>query len=228
MANQLDLEEQEQLDQLKHFWKQYGNLITWALIVAMGAYAAWNGYQYWQRSQASQAAAMFDEVERVSKLGDISKLERAFSDMKDRYASTAYAQQSGLLVAKLYYEAGKVDAAKSALEWVATKAPDDGYRAIARLRLAGILAQAKAFPEALGQLDGAFPSEFLSLVADRKGDIFALQGKAAEAKVEYEKAYRAFDERIEYRRLVELKLNALGVDPRASASAAASAAGSAK
>ena len=81
MANQLDLEEQEQLDQLKHFWKQYGNLITWALIVALGAYAAWNGYQYWQRNQASQAAAMFDEVERVSKLGDISKVERAFGDM---------------------------------------------------------------------------------------------------------------------------------------------------
>ncbi len=217
MANQLDLEEQEQLDQLKHLWKQYGNLITWALIVALGAYAAWNGYQYWQRNQASQAASMFDEVERVSKLGDIPKLERAFGDMKDRYAGTAYAQQSGLLVAKIYYEAGKVDAAKAALEWVATKAADDGYRAIAKLRLAGLLAEAKAFPDALSQLDGAFPTEFLPLVADRKGDIFTLQGKTAEAKAEYEKAYKSFDERTEYRRLVELKLNALGVDPRAPA-----------
>ena len=217
MANQLDLEEQEQLDQLKHLWKQYGNLITWILIAALGAYAAWFGYQKWQGSQASQAAAMFDEVERVSKLGDISKVERAFGDMKDRYASTAYAQQSGLLVAKLYYEAGKVDAAKAALEWVATKASDDGYRAIAKLRLAGILAEAKAFPDALTQLNGSFPAEFLPLVADRKGDIFALQGKNAEAKTEYEKAYKEFDERTEYRRLVELKLNALGVDPRAPA-----------
>jgi predicted negative regulator of RcsB-dependent stress response len=217
MANQLDLEEQEQLDQLKHYWKQYGNLITWALILVLGAYAAWNGYHYWQRSQATQAAAMFDEVERISRTGDISKVERAFGDMKDRYASTAYAQQSGLLVAKLYYEAGKVDAAKAALEWVSTKAADDGYRSIAKLRLAGILADAKAFPDALAQLDGTFPTGFLPLVADRKGDIFALQGKNAEAKAEYEKAYKAFDERTEYRRLVELKLNALGVDPRAPA-----------
>ena len=217
MANQLDLEEQEQLDQLKHLWKQYGNLISWILIAALGAYAAWFGYQRWQGNQASQAAAMFDEVERVSKLGDISKVERAFGDMKDRYASTAYAQQSGLLVAKLYYEAGKVDAAKAALEWVAAKASDDGYRAIARLRLAGLSAEAKAFPDALSQLDGAFPTEFLPLVADRKGDIFALQGNNAEAKREYEKAYKTFDERTEYRRLVELKLNALGVDPRAPA-----------
>ena len=66
MANHLDLEEQEQLDQLKHFWKQYGNLITWALIVVLGAFAGWNLYQRWQQSQASQAAALFDEVERAA------------------------------------------------------------------------------------------------------------------------------------------------------------------
>jgi predicted negative regulator of RcsB-dependent stress response len=53
MAKHLDLEEQEQLDDLKHFWKSYGNLITWTLIVAFGAYAAWNGWQYWQRTQAA-------------------------------------------------------------------------------------------------------------------------------------------------------------------------------
>ena len=67
MATQhLDLEEQEQLDQLKHFWKQYGNLITWVLIAVLGAYAGWNGYQYWQRSQAAQASALYGEIERLA------------------------------------------------------------------------------------------------------------------------------------------------------------------
>ena len=62
MAKHLDLEEQEQLDELRHFWKTYGNLITWLLIAVLGTFAAWNGYQYWQRSRAVQAAALFDEV----------------------------------------------------------------------------------------------------------------------------------------------------------------------
>ena len=220
MANQLDLEEQEQLDQLKHLWKQYGNLITWALIVVMAAYAGWNGYQYWQRNQAGQAAAMFDELERVAKQGDIAKVERAFGDMKDRYAGTAYAQQAGLMVAKLYHEAGKVDAASAALTWVADKASDEGYRAIARLRLAGILAESKAFDQALVQLGSAFPAEFHALVADRKGDVLALQGKTAQARDEYEKAFKAMDDRTEYRRLVEIKLNALGVNPRSTGAVA--------
>ena len=76
MANHLDLEEQEQLDQLKHFWKQYGNLITGILILVLGAFAAWNGYQYWQQKQATQAAAMFDEVEKVVRGGDVAQAER--------------------------------------------------------------------------------------------------------------------------------------------------------
>jgi predicted negative regulator of RcsB-dependent stress response len=211
MANHLDLEEQEQLDQIKHFWKQYGNAITWILIVVLGAFASWNFYQYWQRNQAMQAAALFDEVEKSVSLKDPAKIERVFADMKDRFASTVYAQQSGLLVAKQYVNAGNLVAAKTALSWVAEKNTDPGYQSIAKLRLAAILIDAKEFDVALSLLAGAFPVSFEALVADRTGDVLMLQEKKSQAIVEYEKAYRLFNDRVEYRRLVEVKLNALGV-----------------
>jgi predicted negative regulator of RcsB-dependent stress response len=215
MANHLDLEEQEQLDQLKHFWKQYGNPITWVLIAVIALFASWNFYNYWQRSQALQAAAMFDEVARVANTDDQSKIDRAFTDMKERFASTAYAQQAGLMVAKQYFTLGNADAAKAALSWVADKSSDKGYQAIAKLRLAGIHVENKAYDDALVVLGNSFPTEFDALVADRKGDIYALQTKRAEAVAEYKKAYKGFEERVEYRRLVEVKLNALGIDPGA-------------
>lgn len=216
MANHLDLEEQEQLDQIKHFWKQYGNLITWALIVVLGSFGGWNFYQYWQRSQAAQASAMFDEVDRMARGGDLAKLDRALADMKDKFARTAYASQAALLAASVYVEAGKNEEAQKALSWVAETSSDEGYKALARLRLAAVLAETKALDEALKQLSGTFPSSFLPLVADRKGDVLMLQGKREEAKAEYSKAYKSFEENSEYRRLVEIKLNALGVDPRPS------------
>ena len=215
MAKHLDLEEQEQLDELKHFWKQYGNLITWALIVVLGAFAAWNGYQYWQRNQAAQAAVMYDEVERAVQSGDAAKIERSFADMKERFGGTTYAQQAGLLSAKAYYDKGNIDASRAALNWVAQKASDEGYQAIAKLRLAGLLLEKKAYDEALQQLASAFPKEFVALAADRRGDILAAQGKKVESRVEYEKAYKGLDERADYRRMVEVKLNAMGVDPAA-------------
>ncbi len=211
MANNLD--EQEQLDQFKYFWKQYGNIITWTLIAVLGAYAAWNGYQYWQRNQATQAAAMFDEVERSIASGDLAKVERALTDMNAKFGSSRYAQQAGLLAAKTFYEKGNLDASKKALATVAEKSSDVGYQAIAKLRLASAQIEGKNYDDALKQLTGTFPKDFEPLAADRRGDVLALQGKPAEAKAEYVKAYKGLEERSGYRRLVEVKLNALGGDP---------------
>ena len=215
MAKHLDLEEQEQLAELKHFWKQYGNLITWALIAVFGTVAAWNGYQYWQGRQSSQASVMYDEVDKAVLSGDVARVDRSLADMKDKFGGTVYAEQASLLAAKTYYEKGNVDAAKAALTWVTDKAVDESYKAIAKLRLAGILMETKAYDEALKALSGTFPKDFAPLASDRRGDVLLLQGKKAEAKAEYEKAYKGLDERTEYRRLVEVKLNALGVDPAA-------------
>lgn len=223
MAKQLDLEEQEQLDELKHFWREYGNLITWGLIAVFGAIAAWNGWHYWQNSQAAQASAMYDEIERAVQAGDTDRVERAFSDLKERFGRTTYAQQAGLLAATTLQAKGKTDAAKATLTWVAEKSPDEGYQALARLRLASVLMDAKAYDAALKQLAGTFPGEFAPLAADRRGDILSLQGKKSEAKAEYERAYKAFDERSDYRRLIEVKLVALGGDPKQPAAPSAAA-----
>ncbi len=213
MANQLDLEEQEQLDELKHFWKQYGNAISWLLIVVLGAVALWNGYQYWQRNQAAQAATMFDEVIKVARAGDADRTDRAFADMRDRFGSSNYTFQAGLLVAKSLYDSGKLEPAKAALKWVADKSSDPGFASVARLRLSAVLMDEKAFDQALAVLDAVSTEQFAGLVLDRRADIFMAQGKKAEAKDAYLKAYKALDERTEYRRLVEVKLNALGVNP---------------
>jgi predicted negative regulator of RcsB-dependent stress response len=218
----LDLEEQEQLDQLKAFWKKFGNVISAALILVFGSIAAYNGYQWWQRNQSAQAAAMYDEVERTAKEGDPVKISRAFADMKERFAGTTYAAQAGLLSAKALYDKGQAEQAKAPLEWVANSAADESYRAIAKLRLASILFESKGFDAALKLLDG-LPKEFDALAADRRGDILLAQGKKDDAKAAFEKAHKGFDERTEYRRLVEIKLNALGVDMTSKDATAATA-----
>ena len=228
MAQHLDLEEQEQLAEIKHFWNQYGNLITWVAIAVFGAIAAWNGWHYWERTQAAQAATMYDEVERAAQAGDATRVERAFSDMKERFGRTTYAQQAGMVAAKVFVDKGNTDAAKAALTWVSDKASDEGYKAAARLRLASVLVEAKAYDDALKQLAGEYPKSFEGLFADRRADVYNLQGKKTEAKAEYIKAYKNFDERAEYRRLIEVKLVALGVDPKELSTTPAPAATGAK
>jgi predicted negative regulator of RcsB-dependent stress response len=224
MANNLDLEEQEQLAELKHFWDQWGNLISWVLIAVFGAIAAYNGWQYWQRSQSMPASALFEEVDRAAAAGETARVERAFADIKEKFPRTAFAHQAGLLTAKVMADKNNTEGAKAALTWVAENAADEGYQAVARLRLVSLLLESKSYDDALKQLSASFPPEFEGLVADRRGDVYSLQGKKAEAKAEYIKAYKALDPASDLRRVLEIKLTALGVDVREIAPAPATAA----
>jgi predicted negative regulator of RcsB-dependent stress response len=224
MATHLDLEEQEQLDQLKSFWKQYGNLITWALIAVLGAYAAWNGWNWWQRDQGVKSGAMYDELERAAQAGDADKAGRVFADMKERFPRTAFTAQGALLAARTQFEKGQADNARATYTWVAENAQEAEVRTIARLRLAGVLLDEKKFDEALKQLDAADAKEFEALVADRRGDVFLAQGKKDEAKAAYKLAWTTMDTHVEYRRLIDAKLTALGAAPDPAAPAASAAA----
>ncbi len=227
MAKHLDLEEQEQLDQLKAFWAQYGNMITWVLIVVFGSVAAYNGWQYWQRKQSVDAAVMYDSFEQAAKAGDLPLMERALGDITAKFSGSTYANQAAMLAAQNLYAKGQAPKAISALQSVVDKPADEGYSALARLRLAALHLDAKAYPEALKQLEAAAPKDFEALFADRRGDVYAAQNQREQAVSEWKKAFTGLDERLEYRRMVEIKLNSFGVDPVALAAAAAPAASAA-
>ena len=217
MANTFDLQEQEQLDDLKAFWKKYGNLVTWVVTICLLAYAGWNAWGWYQRDQAVKASAMFEELDKAADAGDADRVGRIFNDMKERFAGATLTQQAGLLAARVQYDKGQAGAAQASLGWVAEHA-DDEYRTVARLRLAGVLLDAKQYDAALKALDAAKAKEFAALVADRRGDVLLAQGKKDDARSAYQAAYKAMDEKLDYRRLIEAKLTALAAPPAPAAS----------
>lgn len=220
MAAHLDLEEQEQLEQLKAFWKRWGNLITWLITAVLAAFAAWQGWNWYQRDQAAKAGAMYEEFERALSAQDLDKAAVAAADLKARFAATGYAAQAGLQVAKLQLDKGKADDAKQSLAWVAEQGAEPPYRDLARLRLAGLQLDAKAYDDALKTLDAVKSPEFGALVADRRGDALLLQDKRDAAKAEYQKALAGLDKTQDYRRVVEAKLATRGVPTVVEAAAA--------
>ncbi|MDH0864225.1 tetratricopeptide repeat protein [Mitsuaria sp. GD03876] len=211
MAAHLDLEEQEQLEQLKAFWKRWGNAITWLLTLVLLAYAGWTGWNYWQRNQAAKAGAMFSELQRAAQAGDLGRGVTVFGTLKQDYASTGYAAQAALVVAKLQSDKEKADDARATLAWAAANAKGDAYRDLARLRLAALQMDAKQLDEAGKTLDAVKSVEFAPMVADRRGDLALLQNKPDVAKTEFKKAYDGLDKQLDYRRLLEVKLASLGV-----------------
>lgn len=223
-----DNEQQEQLEQFKHFWKQYGNLITWVLVLVLGAYAAWTGYQYWQQKQGQAAAGLYEEMDRAVSEGNTAKAAQAFADLKKGYAGTTFATQAALLAAKVAGEQKKSDEAKAALQWAVDEGKNSDLVAIARLRLAGVQMDGEGYDDALKTLSASVPEEFKPLVDDRRGDILLAQGKKDEAAKAYRAAWDAMASDVEYRRFIENKLTALGQSPLAVAAEASSAASSAQ
>jgi len=209
-----DLEQQEQLDQVKHFWKQYGNLITWVLVLVLGAYAAWTGYLYWQQKRAMAATGLYEELDRAAAAGNADRVLQIFSDLKSNYAGTTLAEQGALLAAKA--AAGtQAEKARAALQWLAESGKNTSLAGVARLRLAGMQMDAKQYDEALKTLDTGLSEEFKPLADDRRGDIYLAQGKKDEAAKAYKSAWDKLDAAVDYRRFIEGKLTALGEAPTA-------------
>lgn len=208
-----DLEEQEQMASIKAWWNQYGNLVTWLLIIALAAYAGWSGWNYYQRNQSVQAAQLYEELQKGVAAKDNAKVQRAAADMQDKFGRTAYAQMSALTAARSAFDANDMKTAKSQLQWVINNGRDDEYKAIAKIRLAGILLDEKAYDDGLKLLSGDFPAQFAGVVADRKGDILIAQNKTEEARIAYQLALEKTDQKNPGRQLIQLKLDAAGGAP---------------
>ena len=208
-----DLDEQEQLATLKDWWKKYGNLTTWVLIIALGAYAGWSGWNYYQRSQALQASQLYDELQKAVTAKDTAKVQRAAADIQQKFSRTAYAGMAALSAAKVAFDANDLNGAKEQLQWAVDHGADEDYRALARVRLAGILLDQKAYDDGLKVLAADVPAPFASAVADRKGDILVAQNKLDDARVAYQLALDKMDSKNPGRQLIQLKLDAIGGAP---------------
>lgn len=182
-----DLEEQEQIDSLKTWWKLYGNLITGVVTVAALAVLAWQGWQWYQRNQAAQASAIFSVLEQAVARQDAQKIKAAAGELTEKYSGTRYAVLAAMLAARQSVDAGDAKTARVQLNWAVEHAADE-LRDLARLRLAAVLLDEQAYDDALKQLTAGHSPAFAARFLDLKGDVLRAQGKAEEARAAYREA----------------------------------------
>src|SRR3989338_9412133 len=206
----LDLQEQEQLDALKAWWKGNGNYLLGALLIAIVAMGGWRGWQYYQNQQSSEAATLYAEFARQLKSGDAKRVNDAAAMVMDKYAATGYSPRAALLAAQVNEQVDEQARAKTQLHWVIDHAEEAGLKDVARLRLAAVLLDEKNYDNALQLLEAKHPASFDGLYADLKGDVLSAQGKNEEARSVYKLAYEKTDANSSYRNLIEMKLDALG------------------
>src|SRR5690242_11795678 len=183
-----DLEEQEQLAALKAWWKEHGGAVALGAMLVAVAVAAWNGWQWYQRSQAAQAAALYDTLQKAARANDLKATREAAGSILENYPRSAYAALAALVSAKVQFQAGDLKTARAQLQWVVDHAKSDEIRSIATLRLASVLLDDKEPEAALKLLEAKPGPGFEALYAAQRGDILAVQKKRSEARAAYRAA----------------------------------------
>jgi len=219
-----DLEEQEKLDDLKAWWKQWGNTVLGIVIAVCVGLASVQGWRWWQTSRAEQASVLYSGVVTAVTANDLAKAKDAMAQLADRFGGTAYAPRGALLVAKTLFDAGDKDGAKAQLAFVIDQSSEEELKEIARLRLAQVQLDDKQYDDALRTLDAKTDDSFTPIYADLRGDVYLAAGRTADARSAYEAALGKFDANSQYRPYLQAKLDAAGGPATPAAGAAPAAA----
>ncbi|HYG31661.1 MAG TPA: tetratricopeptide repeat protein [Methylophilaceae bacterium] len=204
-----DLEEQEQIDAFKAWWRANGNKV---LVVVGVAVACFIGVQAWKSQQANQAveaSARYQELTQTDP-ADTKTIQGISSELMEKYSATPYAGRAALMAAKANYRAKDIQSAKAQLDWAIKNAKETQVQAIAKLQLATLQYEEKNYDAALETLSGNIDEGFTGLYSDLKGDVLAAQGKTEDAKAAYKEALSKLDGQGKYRTYTQHKLEALG------------------
>jgi predicted negative regulator of RcsB-dependent stress response len=207
-----DLEEQEQLATLKGWWKDNANTLLWVVTAAAVGFAGWRGWDYYQAKQSAEASMQYEALVKAVQGGDAKALRDAGGQLAENYPRTLYASMGALASARFYFEREDLKSAKAQLQWVVDRGQSDEMRDIARLRLAGIALDEKAYDEGLKLVEQKHAPAMAAQYAALKGDLLVAKNRADEAKAAYRLALEKADNRAgdAFRDSVRLRLDALG------------------
>lgn len=208
------LNDEEQLETLKRWWKQNGVPILSAVVLVGGG---WFGWQFWQDSKKEAAAEasllyanMLQQLAAYEETGaaDGNGVAASAQTLKELHGKNQYGRYAGLVLARLAVDEGDLDEAVGQLRWVKENARDPGLEHIATLRLARVEAARGNEEEALSLLQAAVPEPLVALYAELEGDILLRRGDREAARTAYHRALDSLQPGdASARPLLELKLS---------------------
>ncbi len=215
------LSEEEQLDVLKRWWRDYGKIIIVAILVAVVGYFGFTTWQDQKRQKAEKASEVYEQLLKLANAeagktltdADKATITHLAGELKDGNSKSMYAHSAAFFLAKLAVEDNKLDVAVNELKWVLSAKPEAATEQLARLRLARVLTAQKNYADALAQLSPEPAAAFTSEYAEARGDILKLQDDQDAARTAYEKALAATDPQQQERfMLLQMKIDDLKID----------------
>lgn len=182
------LTEQEQIEILKNWIKQYSLVILAGVIIAVVAITGW---RYWQQRQSkilNHASAVYDEMLTMRAQNDnVATLVQA-NKLFSHYPKTTYGQMAALMLARDAVTNKDYPAAEQHLNWVIDHSRISSFRQIARIRLARILITEQKPKDAIKQLQTVEDKSFNGMTNEVRGDAYLAMNNEAMARESYQQA----------------------------------------
>ena len=205
------LEEQQELDDFKHFWKNWGRwLFALLMAAALGylGYVIYKNYKVGQNQEAAEVLAQM--VDKAQAKADQKQINADLLKLQQDYPDTVPAAQATMMAAATEFDAGRYDTAAGHLNWVLSNQKAPLIQALAAQRLAVVLLQQKKYAEALNALDTKVDADFAPILLETKGDVYTAQNKAKEAVQSYNQALNQLPkEAVGGREVLQMKIDAL-------------------
>ena len=202
------LEEQQELDDFKYFWKNWGRWLFVLLIAAALGYLGYIIYKDHKISQNREAAEVLAQmVDKAQSKADSKQINADLLKLQQDYPDTVPAAQATMMVAATEFDAGRYDTAAGHLNWVLSNQKAPLIQALAVQRLAVVLLQQKKYDAAIAALNTKVEADFEPLLLEAKGDVYAAQNKTKEAAQSYQQALEKLPKDAIERELLQMKLD---------------------
>lgn len=202
------LEEQQELDDFKYFWKNWGRWLFALLIAAALGYLGYIIYKDHKISQNREAAEVLAQmVDKAQSKADSKQINTDLLKLQQDYPDTVPAAQATMMVAATEFDAGRYDTAAGHLNWVLSNQKAPLIQALAAQRLAVVLLQQKKYDAAITVLNTKVEADFEPLLLEAKGDVYAAQNKTKEATQSYQQALEKLPKDAIERELLQMKLD---------------------
>lgn len=205
-----DLQEQEQIDEMKAFWQRWGRWLAALLVLLCLGYLGSKAWHLYRADQADKASAVFSQLETAAPTGDLARIKAIAQTLRTEYGATSYAPRAALLTARIAFEKNDLALAQQELQWVVENAKEASVVAVARLRLAAVLLDEKKFDAALVVLAAEHPANLDGFFLDLKGDVLFAKGDAKGAATAYKSALAKLAAEEPMREFVQAKIDAIG------------------
>jgi predicted negative regulator of RcsB-dependent stress response len=182
------LDEREQAEQLKQWFKENWLWLVAGVGLGLGGLYGWQGWNAHLDRRSQEAGALFSSMLDAFDRNDRAAGTDLAGRISDEYGTTAYADQTLLVLARVHAEAGELGEAAARLRQVMETSEDAELALVARLRLARVQSAQGEQDAALATLRGAQAPSVDPRIAELEGDLLAAKGEVVAAREAYERA----------------------------------------